>query len=135
MNISNDIIQDLLPLYAANECSADTRLLVDEYLAQHPLEAEELRRSMNGTIASVAPKSVLLSEMSSLRRSRKQLQLQSLLMGVAIFLTLAPFSFFHMDGKTTWLFAKSPVSAAAYLACGASFWLAYVVVRQKSPLR
>ena len=135
MSISKDIIHDLFPLYAAKECSADSRAMVDEYLAQHPNEADELRRAMSGLLSAVSPLPNHLSEMNSLKRSRKQLQLQSLLMGFAIFLTLSPFAFFHIDGKTNWLFAKSPAAAGVYLAFGAVCWLAYFVLRQNSPLR
>ena len=46
MNVTKDIINDLIPLYVANECSADTRALVDEYLQRNPQQAEELRRIM-----------------------------------------------------------------------------------------
>ena len=134
MNISKDIIYDLFPLYAADECSVDSRAIVDEYLAQHPREADELRRAMSGSLSAVSPLPNKLSEMTSLKQSRKRLQLQSLLMGIAIFLTLTPFAFFHVDGKMNWLFAKSPASAGIYLACGAVCWMAYFVLRQKSPL-
>ncbi len=135
MNISKDIVHDLLPLYAANECSADSRAIVDEYLKQHPREADALRRAMSSSPAHIAPQAIDLSEMKSLRRSRNRVQLQSFLMGFAIFLTLAPFAVVHVAGKTHWLFAESPVSAGIYLACGAICWLAYFVVRQYSPLR
>ncbi|MFO0014093.1 MAG: hypothetical protein ACK553_15275 [Planctomycetota bacterium] len=135
MNISKHIIQDLLPLYAANECSEDTRALVDAYLAEHPSEAEVLRRAMGGSLATTPPSPSHLSELNSLNRSRRRLQLQSLVMGLAILFTLAPFAFFHTDGETTWLFMKSPISAGVYLVCGVFCWLAYVVMRQKSPLR
>jgi hypothetical protein len=70
---------------------------VDEYLAQHPMDAAELRKAMSGTLSVVSPMPNHLSEMDSLKRSRKQLQLQSLLMGIAIFLTLTPFAFLHID--------------------------------------
>ena len=48
MKITKDIIADLYPLYAEQECSADTRALVDEYLKAHPQEADELRRVSQG---------------------------------------------------------------------------------------
>lgn len=135
MNITKDIIQDLLPLYAANECSNDSRAVVDEYLRLHPLEADTLRRAMSDSAIQVTPKPIDLSEMNTLQCSRKRLQIQSLLIGLAIFLTLAPFAFFHVEGKTHWLFAESPLSASIYFACGAFCWLAYFVVRRNSPLR
>jgi anti-sigma factor RsiW len=36
MNVSRNVILDLLPLYVANEASADTRSLVEAYLAKDP---------------------------------------------------------------------------------------------------
>ena len=36
MEISRNVILDLLPLYAANEVSNDTRILVEKYLESHP---------------------------------------------------------------------------------------------------
>lgn len=36
MKITRDVIEDLLPLYLADEVSADTRALVDEYLRTDP---------------------------------------------------------------------------------------------------
>src|SRR4029077_7540453 len=36
MNITRDVINDLWPVYAAGEASADTRLLVEEFLRQNP---------------------------------------------------------------------------------------------------
>ena len=101
MNITKDIIQDLLPLYAANECSNDSRAVVDEYLRLHPFEADTLRRAMSDSAIQVTPKPIDLSEMNTLQRSRKRLQIQSLLIGLAIFLSLSPFAFFHVENLTS----------------------------------
>ncbi len=50
MKITKNIISDLWPLYAANECSADTWKLVDGYLHEKPcrgppLSTHKIRRS------------------------------------------------------------------------------------------
>ena len=36
MNVTRDVIYDLLPGYFAGDLSPDTRVLVDEFLAQDP---------------------------------------------------------------------------------------------------
>lgn len=36
MGITRDVVHDLLPIYVANEASADTRALVEEYLKTDP---------------------------------------------------------------------------------------------------
>ncbi len=40
MELTRDVILDLLPLYVANEASSDTRALVEEYLKTDPELAE-----------------------------------------------------------------------------------------------
>lgn len=44
MNITRNVILDLLPLYLANEVSADTRALVEEYLESDPEFAERIQQ-------------------------------------------------------------------------------------------
>jgi hypothetical protein len=45
MSVSRKVILDLLPLYIAGEASEDTRILIDEYLANDP-ELADLARKM-----------------------------------------------------------------------------------------
>jgi hypothetical protein len=45
MEISRNVILDLLPLYLADEVSADTRALVEEYLETDPELAEIAKQS------------------------------------------------------------------------------------------
>jgi len=132
MNITPDIIRDLLPLYAANECSADTRVLVEEYLRQHPPEAEELRRIMNTPVPKAAAPPKNLDEMESLRKARRLVRRRGWLLGTAAFFSLAPFSLVFHKGGHYWLFRESPTSALIYAALGIVCWLAYAVVRSRS---
>ena len=70
MNVTKEIINDLIPLYAANECSADTRALVDEYLQRNPQQAEELRRIMATSVPQAVPSAKSLDEVRSFREAR-----------------------------------------------------------------
>jgi hypothetical protein len=45
MEITRDVVLDLLPLYIADEVSEDTRLLIEEYLETDPELAKIARRS------------------------------------------------------------------------------------------
>jgi len=45
MEISRNVILDLLPLYVADEVSDDTRILVEKYLESHPDLAEAARNA------------------------------------------------------------------------------------------
>ena len=43
MNVSRNVIHDLVPLYLADEASADTRALIEEFLAADPELAGQAR--------------------------------------------------------------------------------------------
>jgi anti-sigma factor RsiW len=43
MNITPDVITDLLPIYLAGEASPGTRALLEEYLRDNPAFAKEVR--------------------------------------------------------------------------------------------
>ncbi|MFN2244947.1 MAG: hypothetical protein ACK2U2_21830 [Anaerolineae bacterium] len=52
MDVTRDVILDLLPLYLADEASADTRVLVEKYLETDP----ELARTAEQSAATGLPK-------------------------------------------------------------------------------
>jgi ferric-dicitrate binding protein FerR (iron transport regulator) len=132
MNVTKDIINDLLPLYAANECSADTRALVEDYMRQNPRQAEELRRIMNTPLPGAVPPAKDLAETRSFREARRRLGRRNWLRGLANFFSLAPLAFFYTDGHLWWLLRDAPLSALAYAAIGVVFWVLYFVDRHRS---
>jgi ferric-dicitrate binding protein FerR (iron transport regulator) len=132
MNVTKEIINDLIPLYAANECSADTRRLVEEYLQHNPQQAEELRRVMATPAAQAAPSAKSLDEMRSFREARRRLRRRSWLMAFAIFFSLVPFSFVWTGGRVWWLLRDAPANAIVYAAFGVLFWVIYAVERHRS---
>lgn len=44
MKITDSVIEDLMPMYLANEVSNDTRILIDEYLKSNPRLAEKYKQ-------------------------------------------------------------------------------------------
>ena len=132
MNVTKEIINDLIPLYAANECSADTRALVEDYLKRNPQQAEELRRVMATSVPAALPSAKSLDEVRSFREARRRLRRRSWLMAIAIFFSLAPFSFFSTSERTWWLLRDAPASAAVYAALAVVFWVVYAVARNRS---
>ena len=132
MNVTKDIINDLLPLYAANECSGDTRALVEEYLQQNPRQAEELRWIMNTPLPGAVPPAKNLAETHSFREARRRLGRRNWLMALAIFFSLAPFSFLYTEGRLWWFLRDAPWSALVYAAIGVVFWILYLVQRHRS---
>lgn len=132
MNVTRDIINDLMPLYAANECSADTRTLVEEYLRQNPRQAEELRGIMSTSLPGAVPPAKDVAEALSFREARRRLARRNGLMALAIFFSLAPFSFLYTDGRLWWLLRDAPRSALVYAALAVVFWSFYFVQRRRS---
>jgi len=132
MKITKSIINDLFPLYLANECSSDSRALVEEYLHANPVEADELRRIMNTSALTTPLPPASLDELRSFREARRRLRRRTWLCAFAIFFSLVPFSFFFNGEKTWWLFLAAPKSALAYGALGVVCWIAYAVERTRS---
>jgi ferric-dicitrate binding protein FerR (iron transport regulator) len=132
MNVTKEIISDLLPLYVANECSRDTRALVEEYLQQHPDEARELRAIMTMALPKATLPTKDLTEAKAFREARRRLRRRSWLMGLAIFFSLAPFSYYKVDFHSSWLLRDSPLSALVYAACGALLWILYFIERKRA---
>jgi ferric-dicitrate binding protein FerR (iron transport regulator) len=132
MKVTKQIIDDLIPLYAANECSADTRALVDEYLQQNPREAEELRAIMKTSLPRTALPAQDLQETRSFREARRRLRRRTWIMGLAIFFSVAPFSFFYADGRTWWFLRDAPRSAFVYAALGVALWIFYFAERRRA---
>jgi anti-sigma factor RsiW len=137
MNVTREVILDLLPVYLAGEASDDTRKLVEEYIQQHPEMGLELRRHMEQNLAAIAPAAIPPElELQALRRTRGVLARQRWLFGLAIFFSLMPFSgaFFPEWGDTsaTLLAQSYPAIAAFFLIAAIALWTVYYISRRRS---
>jgi anti-sigma factor RsiW len=132
MNITKNVITDLYPLYAENECSADTRALVEEYLHANPAHSEELHRIMATSVPPARLSQAQLDEAAALRKARRALRLRGTVMGFAIFFSLCPFSVQHNPGKTHWLFLESPLQAVLFAGIATALWVLYATMKRRS---
>jgi len=132
MKVTDDVVNDLIPLYVANECSADTRALVEGYLLSHPQRAEEVRRIAATAIPSAAASCKSLDEMRAFREARRRLRRRSWLMALAVFFSLAPFSFVSADGKSWWMLRDALGSALVYAGLAVVLWSLYAIERRRS---
>jgi hypothetical protein len=132
MNVTNEIINDLIPLYFANECSADTRTVVEDYLQRNPQQVEVLRRVTRASVPQTVTSAKSLDEVRSFREARRRLRRRTWLMALAIFFSLAPFSFVWTSRRVWWLLRDAPASAGVYAALGVVFWIIYTVERRRS---
>ena len=138
MNISREVILDLLPLYMAGEASPATRALVEEYLKQDPDLDRRVRAGWAAGIGDTAAPSALPPEieLQSLRRTRRLLGLQRWLFGLGISATLFSFSSqFNFQGShltdAHLLMRDYPAIFGTSLGIGAAFFAAYFLLRRK----
>jgi len=133
MNPSRDVIRDLLPLYVAGEASPATVKLVEEALAGDPaLAAEEAVLRSGDPTAVPGPTRPADSDRIALQRIREAVRERSLLLALAIFLTLAPFSFLYADGAVKFfLLRDAPGMGMAGLVAAAGCWVGWFLLGRR----
>jgi hypothetical protein len=87
MEITRNVILDLLPLYLANEVSKDTRAIVEEYLETDPELADIAKQSAAVELPGNIP--VPLTEEDKMKAYRKSRWLMFLVIVVLAFLMFA----------------------------------------------
>jgi anti-sigma factor RsiW len=138
MNITRDVVADLLPAYLAGEASADTRSLVDEFARQdaefaRTLEAQ--RRELAAGAGALREPAAGLSpdhELRTLARTRSMAERLRWLMAVALMFTAFPLSFVFDGGRLTFLLVRDvPVLALACWIAAVVFWIQFLATRRK----
>jgi len=137
MNVTQEVILDLLPLYLAGEASPATRALVEEYMKQDPELAQRIRRQWAESFEKVVPPALPPDlELRSLRRTRKLLGWQRWLLGFAIgFSSLAlSFQISFDDGhfrEFHFLLRDFPAELGTLVALGLACWIPYLLIRRR----
>jgi len=118
MNISKNVIRDLLPVYVAGEASAETRALVAEACAADA----ELRAEVDSLgavgIPEAAPPAGL--GLASLRRTQALLRTRTFLVGFCYFFTTLPLALIDRP------FGAARVLATLCLAVALGGWIAFL---------
>ena len=131
MEITRDVIKDLLPLYVSGEVSVDTKALVEAYLRSDP----DLSRAVAAARAlelpaTPAPRPTV--EKDALDATRRLLRQRTDTLVLAILFTLLPFTFtFSGDGITFLLIRDRPVVGSAWLVTAAVLWGWHVYLRRR----
>jgi hypothetical protein len=137
MNVTREVILDLLPVYLAGEASAATRALVDEYL-QHDSELAQRVRTMSvdslSTIAQI-PLSPDI-ELRSLRRARALLGWQKWLFGLGITFTalsLSNESSFEAGRlrEFHFLIRDYPAQFGSFVVLALLCWIGYYAIKRR----
>jgi predicted anti-sigma-YlaC factor YlaD len=137
MNITRDVVVDLLPAYLAGEASVDTRALVEEFAR---LDAE-FARTLGAQRSDLAAGARLLDappaglspdhELRTLARTRRAAERLRWLMALAFMFTAFPLSFIFDGGRVTFLLMRdAPVLALACWVAAAVLWILFFNARR-----
>ena len=135
MNITRDVITDLLPAYLSGEASADTRALVEELAGRDPDIGRLVEAARNERSDAMAQSTVSLPpnlEREVVARTRAVLRRRAWTLGLALFFTFIPFSFVFADRIRFVMFRDAPGSRLFWIGA-ACLWFDYL--RQSRRLR
>lgn len=126
MQVSANVIKDLLPLYQEGALSEDSRQLVQRAL-EEDASLREFAALLQGITANNRPDYRATDDaLATLAKTQRLLARQRWLQGFAIFCSLAPLSFVVQEGDLRFLLLRdSPLSAALLWALATALWAAY----------
>lgn len=137
MNVTREVILDLLPVYLSGEASPATRTLVEAYLKEDAELAQRIRLQGPENLARAVPSVPLPDlELRSLRRTRSLLGWQKWLFGLAIFFTAtalsneSSFEGGHLK-EFHFLLRDYPAEFGTCVALGLACWIAYFSIRRR----
>jgi len=137
MNVTREVILDLLPVYLAGEASASTCALIEEYLQQDPELARHVRTRAAENLATIthAPLSPDI-ELRSLKRARVLIGWQRWLFGLGITFTALALSlqFSYENGRVTqfhFLIIDYPQQLGSFAILAIICWTGYYLLRRR----
>ena len=134
MNITREVITDLLPAYFSNEASADTRALVEEFFKQDPEFAALANENKAEELLGKLPVNPLPKdhERETLIRTKSMLKWRAHWLAMAIVFTLMPLSSVFSSKGLTWImFRDAPYAANIFTIFAVVCWILYFRTRSK----
>jgi anti-sigma factor RsiW len=136
MNVTRDVITDLLPLYLAGEASADTRALLEDYLRENPGFASTVREATQrgAALLDAAPSGAPShdQERVTLEMVRRFNHRRSLLLALALGFALTVLAFSFDGNHVRWIMLRdSPWQALIFLILAFGCATGYVAMGWK----
>jgi hypothetical protein len=137
VEVTREVILDLIPLVLGGEASPASRALVEEYLKQHPDLADRVRVLQAEGFAPTGSSELTPDlELKSLRRTKRLLGLQRWLFGLGIALTAISLGMRieFREGRIAefrFLLSEYPLELGIPLVLGLGFLIAYFVIRRR----
>jgi hypothetical protein len=135
MNVTRQVVTDLLPIYLSGEASGDTKALVEDFFRQDP-EFERIARSVATPLETLQAAPPIAASPERKKRDLESvflgLRRRKWLFGVSLFLTLSPLSYDFTGHTVSLMLRQSPWHAAFDWSLAAVLWLIYFA---RMPLR
>lgn len=122
MQVTRDIVIDLMPLYQSGEASADTRTAIEDFLRREPGLGKLMEQDDGGL--PVADQTTAL-ERQTVVRIRATIRRRAWIQALALLCTLLPFSFAFGGGEVRFFMLRDQPASALLLLAGAALWLVY----------
>ena len=131
MNISRDVIKDLLPVYLAGDASADTRALVESHLKTDPDLASDVKAA-GATSLGLPETATPNAEKQALEATRQLLKSRTSTLVVAMIFTVLPLTFvFHGTRITFFMIRDAPVIGFTWWVTAAIMWMWHLRIRYR----
>ncbi len=131
MNISRDIVKDLIPVYLAGDASADTRAVVESYLKTDPELASDVRAARDTSLGLPATRPPT-AEKQALETTRHLIKSRTSTLVVAMVFTMLPLTFvFHGTTITFFLIRDAPIIGIAWWVTAAIMWIWHLMIRRR----
>ena len=129
MNVTREVVMDLLPIYFSGDASKDTNALVEDYFHANP-DFERIARSDATALETLRAAAPIAAESEKERRDLEGvlcgLQRRKWLFGLSLFLTLTPVSFYFFHGDLASRMGRDLLREAAFeWSMAALFWFLY----------
>lgn len=133
MNVTRDVVRDLVTLDLAGEASEESRALIAEYLATDPDLAAQVEAARGLKLRLPPPRPLPPeAERRALAETRALLKQRTSTIAVALLFTLLPLSFVFDEGGIRFLILPDhPTIATAWWGTAAVLWLWYLRLRDR----
>jgi hypothetical protein len=131
VNISRDVVKDLIPVCLAGDASADTQALVESYLKTDPELARDVKAA-RGTSLGLPATRTPTAEKQALEATRQLLKSRTSTLVVAMIFTVLPLTFaFHGTTITFFLIRDAPIIGITWWVTAAIMWIWHVRIRRR----
>ena len=131
MNVTREVVTDLLPIYFSGEASGDTKVLVEDYFRQDP-DFERIARSAATPLETLRAATPIAADPEKEKRDlesvRWGLRRRQWLFAGSLFLTLFPLSYYFTftHGHLVSLTVRDALwNAAFHWSLAVVFWFLY----------